>query len=331
MERLQRDLKQLDALAFSRREWSEPEIRRYHEVRREKGETAVQAIDRLYRWMFVPITLWPFHIQDVFASCLARISAGKALDKEMRLLLEILPAPPSEEVCAVVGANEHDVQRGRYEALVTTTAKFDATEKEIALGPALRREWKRIKEAWDVRRFEDHKGVIRRTLSAERNLRPSFSIDWKKRDHRFQAVFDAFCLRWNLYGMQKDEPLLIKLSVNLTPHGTMIFIPAYWSFDAKRDIRWKAVMKLHRARATKKQGAVLAEGVEARRAMGAKLKGLDREARRLRLRGANRHAFLCRGLELVEGTDPKRLIRLRKEFDGQLPGEGHGLTQSPPR
>lgn len=76
--------------------------------------------------------------------------------------------------------------------------------------------------------------------------------------HRFQAAFDAFCARWNLYGMQGDKPLTLKLSVNLTPHGTMIFIPAYWSFDAKRDMRWGAVKKLHSARALKKQGEGLA-------------------------------------------------------------------------
>lgn len=167
---------------------------------------------------------------------------------------------------------------------------------------------------WDVSRFQDHKGVIRRTLSAERNLRQPFAVNWKKRADRFQAVFDAFCWRWNLYGMQDDKPLLIKLSVNLTPQGTMIFIPAYWSFDAKRDVRWDAVMKLHRARANKMQGSVLAEGLETRRAMAAKLRSLDQEAHRLGLRGDKRHAFLCRKLGLVEGTDPKRISRLRKEF-----------------
>lgn len=114
--------------------------------------------------------------------------------------------------------------------------------------------------------------------------------------------------------MQGDKPLLIKLSVNLTPHGTMIFVPAYWSFDAKRDVRWDGVMKLHRARAPKKQGAVLAEGLEHRRSMAEKLKTLDVEAKRLRLRGGKRHAFLCDGLGLVEGTDPKRIARLRNEF-----------------
>jgi hypothetical protein len=73
-------------------------------------------------------------------------------------------------------------------------------------------------------------------------------------------------------------------------------------------------MKLHRARAPKKQGAALAEGLEHRRAMAEKLKALDSDAKRLRLRGEKRHAFLCQGLGLVEGTDPKRITRLRKEF-----------------
>ena len=127
-------------------------------------------------------------------------------------------------------------------------------------------------------------------------------------------MFDAFCLRWNLYGMQGDKPLLMKLSVNVTPHGTMIFIPAYWSFDSGRDVRWSAVTKLHRVRSAKKQGAVLAEGTEHRLAMAIKLKKLDREAARRRLRGHKRHAFLCEELGLDPRTDPKRLTRLRREF-----------------
>jgi len=68
-------------------------------------------------------------------------------------------------------------------------------------------------------------------------------------------------------------------------------------------------------RSAKKQGPALAEGREHRRAMAAKLKDLDREVKRRGLRGAKHHAFLCKGLGLVEGTDPKRIIRLRKEFD----------------
>lgn len=41
--RLQLNLKRLGALAFDRREYSAPKIRRYHEVCRYKGEAAVEA------------------------------------------------------------------------------------------------------------------------------------------------------------------------------------------------------------------------------------------------------------------------------------------------
>jgi hypothetical protein len=78
-----------------------------------------------------------------------------------------------------------------------------------------------------------HKGVIRRTMGAERNLRPSFSVNPRRRDDVFQAAFDAFCLHWNLYGMQNDEPLLLKLAVNITPYGTLIHIPAYPTSNVK--------------------------------------------------------------------------------------------------
>ena len=312
--RLEADLRRLSSLAFRRTEWSEQEIRRYHELREAKGEQACVEIAALYGWMFVPITLWPFNIHDVFAAGLARLGAGKSLDNEMRLLLELLPAAPDEHVCAVVAKHEQDVQRGHYEGLVTTTAKFDATEKLAALDPALNQEWNRIKATWDVTRYCDHKGVIRRTLGAERNLRPSFRVNWKKGAERFQAVFDAFCLRWNLYGMQADQPLVMKLSVNLTPHGTMIFIPSYWSFDPKRDIRWSGVMQLHRARARSKQGPVLTQGVEERITMAKTLRRLDKEADTLGLKGDKRHAFLCKGLGWVAGTSPKRISRLRAEF-----------------
>ena len=102
--RLQHDLKRLGELAFHRREWGEYAIVRYHEIRGGKGAAAVQALDVLYRWMFVPITLWPFNVQEIFVSGLARASAGKSPDKEMRLLLEILPtsarsAPDSSPGC----------------------------------------------------------------------------------------------------------------------------------------------------------------------------------------------------------------------------------------
>lgn len=311
---LQEDLKNLDALAFSRRECVEADIRRYHALRRKVGRAFPPALRVLHCWMLVPITLWPLNIHDVYRACLDCIEAGKELDAALELLLQHLREPPDEAVCRTVAEHEHQVQAGDYDSLIKAQSKFDSIEKEAARNPELASSWEEIKKCWDVSQYADHKGVIRRSLTTERNLRPDFSVDWNEPSQRFRAIFDAFCARWQLYGMRGDEPLTMKLSVNLTPHGTMIFIPAYWSFDAKRDIRWDAVRSLHGARALKKQGPGLSESYEERRAMAAKLRQLDAEVKRLRLKGDERHAFLCKGLGVVIGTSPKRFSNLRREF-----------------
>ncbi len=149
-------------------------------------------------------------------------------------------------------------------------------------------------------------------------LWPFNTVNARRRGDVFRAAFDAFCLRWNLYGMQNDEPLLLKLAVNITPYGTMIHIPAYWSFDPKRDIRWDAIARLHRARVPGRQGSALAENLADRMKAAEKLPHLDSEARRLGLKGDEKHEFICRGLGWDPRTSPKRLSRLRAAFSSTL-------------
>ncbi len=264
--------------------------------------------------MFVPPTLWPFNVQDVLADCLAALEKQKGLNARHRLLIDLLPEPPDETICDAVAGHEHQIQKGIYENLVKTQAKYAQNELAIKSDPQLRRQWARIKSAFNIQIYRDHKGVIRRSMSVERNLRPSFSVNLRRRHEVFQAAFDAFCLHWNLYGMQHDEPLPLKLVVHLTPYGTMIHIPAYWSFDPKRDIRWDAIAKLHRIRVPHRQGSALAEGFAERMREAEKLCGLDREALRLGLKGEKRHEFLCAGLGWDARTSPKRISRLRAEF-----------------
>jgi hypothetical protein len=313
------DLKKLQARAFERAEWAGEALQRYHSAIGKLDAAVVQQLRGLYHWMFVPTTLWPFNIQDVLEDCLTALEKGKRLNSRHRLLIDLLPEPPDETVCAAVAGHELHVQKGTYENLVKTQAKYSQKEIAIRNDPQLRRQWARIKAAFDVQSYCDHKGVIRRTMTAERNLRPSFSVNLRRREEVFHAAFDAFCLRWNLYGMQLDEPLLLKLAVNLTPYGTMIHIPAYWSFDPKRDIRWDTIASLHRVRVSGRQGSALAEGLVERMQAAEKLRQLDRDAIRLGLKGEKKHEFLCAGLGWVPDTSPKRISRLRAEFKNQPP------------
>ena len=311
---LDQDLKKLHAQAFDLADWTEPAIRRYHAVAFELEEPQSVLIRKLCDWLLAPFSLWPFNLHEVFEACLSTLEKRKKMTPQQQLIIELLPEPPDETICAAVTDHEFHVQKGSYENLVKTQIKYDQNEFAIRNDPDLRRQWASIKAAFDVKTFCDHKGVIRRTMTAERNLRSIFSVDLRLPKDAFQAAFDAFCLRWNLYGMKHDEPLLLKLAVNITPFGTMIHIPAYWSFDPKRDIQWPAIAKLHRIRVHGRQGSALAEGVAERRQNAIKLRQLDQEVRRLGLKGQKRHEFICQNLGWVAGTDPKRIARLRVEF-----------------
>jgi len=314
---LNRDIEKLKARAFDRAEWAREALLRYHAARAKLDASKMRPLQGLYQWMLVPTTLWPFNVQDVLEDCLTALEKGKRLNSRHRLLIELLPEPPDDVVCAAVTDHELHVQKGTYENLVKTQAKYSQNEIAIRNQPELRRQWARIKKAFDIENYRDHKGVIRRTMTAERNLRPSFSVNVRRREDVFHAAFDAFCLRWNLYGMQHDEPLLLKLAVNLTPYGTMIHIPAYWSFDPKRDIRWDAIASLHRVRVTGRQGSTFAENLAERMKSAGKLRQLDQAAIHLGLKGEKKHEFLCAGLGWVPGTSPKRISRLRAEFKKQ--------------
>lgn len=308
------DLKRLETRAFDRAAWATECLRRYHAVTQKLDAAVASQLRRLYDWMFTPPTLWPFNVQDVMEDCLTILEKGKRLNPRHRLIIDLLPEPPDETICAAVADHEHHVQKGTYENLIKTQAKYAQNELVTRTDPELNHQWTRIKAAFDVQRYCDHKGVIRRTMSAERNMRPSFSVNLRRRPEAFQAAFDAFCLRWNLYGMQHDQPLPLKLAVNLTPFGTLIHIPAYWSFDPKRDIRWDAIAKLHRTRVHGRQGSALAAGVAERIQNAVKLRQLDQEVHRLGLKGQKKHAFICQSLGWDVRTSPKRLSRLRRQF-----------------
>jgi hypothetical protein len=314
---LEHDLRKLEARAFYFAEWVQDILRLYHSIAPRLKADAVVPLRLLYGWLFVPTTLWPFNVRDVLADCLATLENDKQLDSNQRLLIDLLPEPPDEAVCAAVAEHERYVQRGSYENLITTQTKFAQTELALRTDPQMQSQWARIKAEFDVLKYSDHKGVIRRTMGAERNMRPTFSVNLSQRDDVFRAAFDAFCLRWNLYGMQNDEPLLLKLAVNLTPYGTMILIPSYWSFDPKRDIRWDAIAQLHRTRVPGRQGAALAESRAERRTQAEALRQLDHDAKQLKLKGDAKHTFLCNGLGWVSTTSPKRISRLRTEFKKQ--------------
>src|SRR5260370_7175111 len=215
------DLEKLKTRAFDRAEWGEEVLCRYHSAIPNLNDVAAQQLRALYNWMFIRPPLWPFNVQDVLEDCLAALEKGKRLNSRHRLIIELLPEPPGETICAAVADHERHVQKGGYENLVKTQAKYSQNELAVRTDPQLRRQWARLKAAFNVQSYCDHKGVLRRTMSAERNLRPSFSVNLRRREEVFQAAFDAFCLRWNLYAIQTYEPLPLQPPFTPPPYVTI--------------------------------------------------------------------------------------------------------------
>lgn len=314
---LKRDLKLLSARAYYAIRWTEPVLREYHQARQSlRGEDA-ERLRKLHAWILVPLTLWPLEMCDLMRDALARLRSHGHLHKQQQLVIDLLPDPPDVAACEIVAIHEHQVQSGAYENLLGNAAKFAQMEAELKADPGFQAHWSRIKAGFKLTRFADGKGVIRRTMGTERNLRPQWPNRQRGSCAAFQTAFDAFCMRWNLYGMQHDEPLLLKLAVNLTPFATMIVIPSYWSFDPKRDIRWNEIARLHRARARNRQGEALKEGRELRRGMARKLEKLDAEVAKRKLSGEARRIFLVTSLGLSPETSDRTLRRLRQEFQSK--------------
>ena len=304
------NLDRLAQLAFHRAEWATDVVRGLQDL---LGRTPPDPLmHRLLQWLSAPQTLWPVSLHDLGRNTLLRLQAGKPVDDRLRLLLELLGDPPADDVIEAVAATEHVVQSGKYERWVRSNHKFDATEAGLGKNPEFLADWERIKNRFDVAQFRDRKGILRRSMNAERNYDPDRKCRWNTVRSRFTAVFDVFCWRWNLYGMAMDSPLLNKLTVNLTPNGTMIFIPAFWSFDAKRDLDWKEITRLHRARSAKKQGVKLARNQAAAKAQAERALQLSESATRAGLKGSRKKAWIMEQLGLDARTDESHLRRLLK-------------------
>jgi hypothetical protein len=311
---LRADLKRLEGLAFGRVADCRELVEKYHAVGAgAKGAPDYACLEKLYAWAFVPLSLWPVDIRGFGLHVLKCVAEGREVDAEARLKCRFLQEAPSERICRMVGEYEHSIKMGSYESLIEAQHKFDLMEWELGKNPELKADWEEIKKHFDVSKHQNPKGVIRRRMVQERNFRPAdWKFSWEKEGQRFQNVFDAFCHKWDLYGMEGDKPLLLKLTVNMTPYGTIIMIPRYWSFDPKRDLKWGAITRLHRTRSAQKQGPKFSLNLAERRQEATRAKELWDQAAKAGLKGDRRNEWVMNRLGWVPGTDESRLRRLVK-------------------
>jgi hypothetical protein len=216
------------------------------------------------------------------------------------------PMQPADP--ALIRQSEQWLGEGTFEPFLKARAKYDEFARRLRTEPGFRRDWRALRKIFP--RETAQTGIIHRTLVPERNWVRDGGAKFRTRAQRFQACFDLLCWKYCLWGVGRGRPLLLKPSVVVTPHGTQIFIPAYLSFDAKRDLNLGLITKLHRARGLRRQG----ERISASRAQTADQRKVariaDREARALRLRGNQRYAYICHRLGWLDHGDYRQVRRL---------------------
>ncbi len=100
------------------------------------------------------------------------------------------------------------------------------------------------------------------------------------------------------------------------------FVPAYWSFDPKRDLNWPAITALHKARDVPKQGPKLSANQLAARLGSIRARSLWKEATVRNLKGEARTSWMLKQLKWDSRTDERQLRRiLAKARDGDYPSQ----------
>ena len=310
------DWARLGKLAFRRQERSGTLFKRLLALQKSNaGNDLKEELSTLRNWMLVPLTLWPIDIAGLVEHVCSVLEGKKPADGRLRFILDQLRELPSEKAQKAISEYEKFVEKGDYEPLIRSESKckYSLSETELLKNPKIHEEWTTLKNLFDVDKYKDKKGIIRRRMAQERNFRNDWNFRWQKIHDRFQVAFDAFCHRWHLYGMEGDKPLLLKLTVNPTAHGLMIVIPSFWSFDLKRDLNAKKISKLHKSRGALRQGSKMSEGRLERHEQARQAYQADLDAKVKKLRGAPRNAFVRKKVRLPETFDDRSLRRLIKE------------------
>jgi len=298
-------------LAFRRVRPGAQLIRRFYAL--PDNIRADATIKRISAWLVVPYSLWPIDILGLASHVVTIAERRKLPSAELRALVSLLGEPPDAATCDAICAHEHLVKGGSYESLIKAQHKFNAREKRLLENREFLADWGWIKQRFNTAKHRSDNGVIRRRMVFERNFRPpNWDFSWNSNDEKFENVFDAFCHKWTLYGMEWDKPLLQKLSVTITPYGTMVVIPRYWSFDHGRDLEWRDIMQLHNARKVPRQGPKLTVNQAERRAMAIVAQKQLAVAKRRGLKGDARDYWVMQKIGLPPNTDPRQLRRLLK-------------------
>jgi hypothetical protein len=327
---LAEDMSFLGTLTFQKPEELEPLMTDIHAILADPELKQFHKFARTLRgWVLVPFSLWIIEFKTFGAHACKQMRIDRKLDRTVAAILGHLEALPPKMAQQLVAEREALVRQGNYDPYLTKVgkAKYQAAMKKLLADPRFKKVWDDFCSRHDLSLLADYKGVLRRLMSSERNFRPeNWKFDPTDPKSVMQAEMDCICGCFCLYGVQNGEPLLMKLTVNATPFGVMLFIPRYWSLDHCRDILWGEIKKLLKAWGVLRQGEKWS------------LVRIERDHLRIAAHMANelaikeghkatdRLGFVSQAIGLPEDTDPANLRKLISKGRA-LAGKGKAKKQ----
>lgn len=266
-----------------------------------------------------------------YAAFLKKALCGEAdlLSSEICVLAELAGAPEKHEHCGFNTFAFRDAEslrsatwlarHGDYEAFLTESAqaKYDEYERTLLASKEFLREWELLKSLYPDYKKLGREFVLHRRALPERGWsRGNGTVIEASAEDAFRAAFDLFCWKYYLWGMDlvKDSPLLLKPSVNITPFGTQIFIPAYMSYDARRDFVHAKIAQLHKAKGGRRQGSAFSASRIEGKQLAHRAKRIYESARKRGLRGTALLDFVAEKIAHPE-IDYRALRRLLKSAE----------------
>ena len=206
--------------------------------------------------------------------------------------------------------SEHQRRAGSFEDLYFKKEKYEGYKERVMENQEFLRDWSILKRRFR-RAFRPGCRVLRSELAescgSDRPHTP-------EQDSGFQEAFDFFCWKWFLDGVEGDQPMVTKLSFDVTPFGTSVFVPGYWSFDPKRDIEWKQLKGFHESRGTvKRQGSAFEQNRRDRQTKERLILEAAEESRGRGERGEKMIQSIIDKVGLVPNTPSAYIYRLIRE------------------
>ncbi|MFN7141474.1 MAG: hypothetical protein ACK4UN_19265, partial [Limisphaerales bacterium] len=208
-----------------------------------------------WEWFLIASSIWPGEFIPIVTHLVELIRKGKPLPPAMILIMKFANHFPPLEMRLMAARRQQKAHNGEYEDLLNDNEKFVLREEEVQVDPELQKSWEMMKAVFDMASFENDIGVVRRYPVSERGFRLGWKFDPNDPESMMRTALTLLSHPYDLYGFQKDIPLIAKFTANPSAFGTIMLSPKYQATDLARDLNRKTFGEFPKGYGSARKGA----------------------------------------------------------------------------